>query len=146
MVKTLIPALAVIFMLSAASTAQAGKARSGQVSPGKAGGLSKAARKLVGTWRMVAFEFGTTRRPLPGNITYTVTLRGNGTVFVKNSPQAAVFNKARWNVKGRYLLLTTKKKVQKLGYSLKANELTVTVPGNTKVRIIMQRVSMKVKP
>jgi hypothetical protein len=126
--------------------AKAGKAHSGQVSPGKGGGLSKAAKKLVGTWRMVAFEFGGARRPFPGGTVFIVILRGNGTLSMKNVPQAKKFAKARWNVKGKHVLLTVNKKVQKLGYSLKANELSITMPGNTKVRIIMQRVSMKVKP
>ena len=146
MAKSLIPALALVLALAVAPAAQAGKAHSGQVTPGKGGGLSKAARKLVGTWRMVAFEFGTTRRPFPGNIAYTVTLRANGTLVMKNVPQAKTFSKARWNVKGKYVLLTQKKKVQKLGYTLKANELTVEMPGKTKVRIIMQRVSTKTRP
>lgn len=146
MLKSLIPALALVFALGVVPSAQAGKARSGQVTPGKAGGLSKAARKLVGTWRMVAFVFGSTRRPFPGNMSYTVTLRGNGTVSVKNVPKASTFKKARWDVKGKHVLLTQNKKVQKLGYSLKANELTVTVPGNTKIRIVMHRVATKSTP
>lgn len=148
MLKTLIPALAVVLgvSLTAGPTAEAGKARSGRVTGSKVGGLSKAARKLVGTWRMVAFEVGTTRRPFPGSMAYTVVLRGDGTLSMKNVPQAAKYKKARWSVKGKHVLLTQGKKVQKLGYSFKANELSVTMPGNTKIRIIMQRVSTKVKP
>jgi hypothetical protein len=144
--NSLISALALVMALAAAPAAQAGKAHSGQVTPGKAGVLSKAAQKLVGTWRMVAFEFGSTRRPFPGSMSYTVTLRSNGTLAMKNVPQATKFSKARWNVKGKYVLLTQKKKVEKLTYSLKANELTVAMPGKTKLRIIMQRVSTKTKP
>jgi len=146
MVKSLIPALALVFALSGAPAARAGKAHSDQVTPAKAGGLSKAARKLVGTWRMVAFVFGSTRRPFPGNLAYTVTLRGNGTILVKNVPQAATFKKARWDVKGKHVLLTQNKKVQKLAYSLKANELAVTMPGNTVIQIVMHRVSTKTTP
>lgn len=144
--KSLISALALVMAVAAAPAAQAGKAHSGQVTGGKTGVLSKAALKLVGTWRMVAFEFGSTRRPFPGSMSYTVSLRSNGTLGMKNVPQAKKFSKARWNVKGKHVLLIQKKKVQKLTYSLKANELTVAMPGKTKLRIIMQRVSTKTKP
>ncbi len=146
MSKSVIPALALVLALAIAPAAQAGKARSGQVTPGKAGVLSKAALKLVGIWRMVAFEYGNKRRPFPGSQSYTVTLRGNGTIVMKNMPQAKTFTKARWDVKGKYVLLTQKKKVQKLAFSLKANELIVAMPGKTKVRLIMQRVSTPTKP
>ncbi len=148
MSKHLIPALAVIFVLTSVTTAQAGKVRSGQVSPAVRGGLSKAARKLVGTWRIDALEVAATRRPFPGTRAYTVTLRGDGTVSVKNLPtsQAKKFKRARWKVKGKYLLFTVKKKVQKFGYSIKANELAVALPGNIKYRIILVRVAKKPQP
>jgi hypothetical protein len=144
----LIPVLAIVFVLTAATEAGAGTARSGQVTPGKGSRLSKAAQKLVGTWRLVAIEVGTTRRPFPGSQAFTVSLRSDGTVSVKNFPQsqAKKFDKARWKVKGKYVLLTLNKKVQKFGYFFKANELSVSVPGNNKYRLIMVRVLKKMKP
>jgi len=145
-VKSLIFVLAVVFSLAVAPMARAGKARSGQVTAGKAVGLSKAARNLVGTWRMVALELGGTRRPWPGGKAITVTLRGNGTLSWKNAPRSKKLKKARWSVKGKHLLITLGKKIQKIGYSLRANEVSVTMPGNARYRIILQRVSKRVKP
>ncbi len=148
MSRFLIPALAMVWALTFVSTVQAGKVRSGRVSPGKGSVVSKAAGKLVGTWRIVAIEVGSTRRPFPGSKALMVTLHRNGTVWVKNFPQsqAKKFKKARWKVKGKHVLLTLNKKVQKFGYSLKANELAVSMPGNVKYRLILIRVAKKGTP
>lgn len=146
MQKALIPALALFLSVAFVPAAQAGKVHSGQVSPGNAGGLSKAARKLVGTWRMVAFELRGRRTPLPGKMSYAITLHANGTVAVKNFPPAAKLKNARWTVKGKQVVFTHKKKVQKLSYQLRGNEAWVSMPTGTGHKIILQRVVQKPKP
>ncbi len=148
---TLTLTLALVFAGTFATEAQAGTARSGQGhtgSKGKGGGLSKVAKKLVGTWRMVAYQVGTTRRPFPGSKVFRVTLGSDGTVLVTNLPpsQAKRFNKARWTVKGKQVVITLNKTVQKFDYSFKANELWVSMPGTLSYSLIMVRVLKKAKP
>ncbi len=151
LILTLTLALTLVFAGTVATEAQAGTARSGQGnkgSKGKGGGLSKVAKKLVGTWRMVAYLAKTTRRPIPGNKAVRVTLRGDGTVLVANLPpsQAKKFNKACWTVKGKQVVITLNKKVQKFDYSFTANELWVLMPGTIGYFLIMVRVLKKAKP
>ncbi len=141
-----ISALVIVTSLALAPAAWAGKAHSGQVSPGKSSVLSKAAQKLVGTWRMVAFDFAGKRRPFPARRAPVITLRGDGSLSMKDLPQGKKLSKSRWNVKAGYVVLTNGKKVQKLKYSHKGSELSVAMPGKTRVRIILQRLSKKPMP
>lgn len=146
MKKALIPALALVLSVAFVPAARAGKVRSGRVSPGQAGGLSKAARRLVGTWRVVAFELSGRRTPLPGHMSYAITLHADGTVTFKNFPQVAKLKKARWTVKGKQVIFTVKKKVQKLSYQLRGNEVSVDMPTGPRNKIILQRVAPKPRP